>query len=177
MLKHAKSGIGVLATLVVAAALLLALTGRRSVTPANGVYRGYLSLDGTNLTFLVSNPTPRMIVVNFGAMEARTGTNWRLCPLWTDKPSTFPALDGLLTVLPNTATQEQITVTALLEPSSWRLHAVEADAVAGPERYYAELMWHFKSKVPLTTNSFAKSGTWLGHHKALIINETGAVSE
>jgi hypothetical protein len=169
--------IGVLALLVVAVALSVALTQRRSVTPANAIYRSYLSVDHTNLTFWVSNPTPRMIVVDFGAIEARDGTNWRRCPLWTDKPSPIPQIDLLLSVLPYTATQKQIRVTTPLEPSSWRLNAVEAEALAGPERYYVGLKWHYKSKITPTTNSFPKSSTWLGHHRQIIINETGAMSE
>jgi hypothetical protein len=175
--KHAKLGIGVLATLVVAVALLVALTRRRPVTPATAIYRGYLSADRTNLTFWVSNPTPRMVVIDFGAIEARDATNWRRCPLWTDKPSPIPQIDSLLSVPPYTATQKQVTVTTPLDPSSWRLNAVEAEALAGPERYYVELRWHYKSKVALTTNSFAKSGTWLGYHRQVIIKETGGVSE
>jgi hypothetical protein len=177
MRKHAKLGIGVLATFVVVVALLVAFIGRRSVTPANAIYHGYLSADRTNLTFWVSNPTPRMVVVDFGAIEARDATNWRRCPLWTDKPSPIPQSDSLLSVPPYTATQKQVTVTTPLEPSSWRLNAVEAEALAGPERYYVELMWHYKSKVALTTNAFATSGTWLGHHRQVIIKETGEVSK
>jgi hypothetical protein len=181
--KHAKLGIGVLATLVVAVALLVALTRRRSVTPATAIYRGYLSADRTNLTFWVSNPTPRMVVIDFGAIEAhdatkaRDATNWRRCPLWTDKASPIPQIDSLLSVPPYTATQKQVTVTTPIDPSSWRLNAVEAEALDGPERYYVELRWHYKSKVALTTNSFAKSGTWLGYHRQVIIKETGGVSE
>jgi hypothetical protein len=118
-----------------------------------------------------------MVVVDFGAIEARQATLWRRCPLWTDKPSPIPQIDSLLSVPPYTATQKQLTVTTPLEPSSWRLNAVEAEALAGPERYSVELMWHYKSNVALTTNAFAKSGTWLGHRRQVIIQETGRLNE
>jgi len=169
--------IGVLTLVVVVIVLSVALVQRGSLRPANAIYRGDLSADQTNLTFWVSNPTPKMIVVDFGAIEAREGTNWRRCSIWTEKPSPVPQIDSLLRVLPYTATQKQITVTTPLQPLSWRLKMVEAEGLAGLERYFVGLRWHYSSGVALTSNTFAKSSTWLGHQKQVIIYETGDLRE
>jgi hypothetical protein len=160
---------------VVAIVLSDVLFQRGSLRPASAIYHGSLSSDRTNLTFWVSNSTPNLMVVDLGPIEVRNGTDWRQCPIWTDKPS--PQIDSLLRVLPYTATQKQITVITPLQPSSWRLKVVEAQALAGPERYFAGLRWHYKSRVALTTNSFANSTTWLGHHRQVIIYEAEGVSE
>jgi hypothetical protein len=170
MRTHPKLVSGVLATLVVAVALSLALTRRHSVILANVTYRGYLSGGNTNLTFWVTNPTPKMVSIDFQALETLDGTIWRGCPLWTAKP--YPVL-----VHPYTATQQRLTVTNPLDSSSWRLKVTEAQELTGPARYYAPLRWYYKAKIPLTTNSLASNMMWWGHHRKVIFNETGEVSE
>ena len=109
-------------------------------------------------------------MVQLRPIEVYDGTSWHAGPIWTERSRSTSQTDPTLSLSPHTAAEKQITAGALLQPLSWMLKVIEADVLVGPERYVAALRLHIGG-IAITTNSFAPSSIYYGHHREIIVRE------